>query len=855
MRSDDLLQTILQTLLGEVGLLFVVGIVLLLIARAPPGSVGGRTAHCALAALAFPAAAALFIAFPIVMPAGLTYDFSAGPALLAGIFGGLPAALLTALAGGAARIAAGGPIAFGGALGVAVCCATGLAFRRALAARGRRVDLRIMAVLALAGSAAVVPTFFAGVPASRALAALEAAMPGLVPVNLIAVLALGSGWLLGLRLRSVAQRQKVLEAALDQAGNGILITDASDDQVIVYANRAVTTSTGHAPADLIGRSPRLFNTGLEDQPGLDILRAAIRGRTPCSVDLLNVHKDGGQFVNRLSVSPVADAQGVVTHFVGVQDDVTLVREADHFVNLVTDRLPLAVAFVGLNGTIKVANRTFAARYGLNRDEVIGQNAGDVASACEHTRLRAALEAPDGGESLEREFDWRPAPGAPGRRVRETFYPALSGRASIGIGVVWAIEDITGQREAEEALRQAYKMNAIGNLTGGIAHDFNNLNAVVVGNLELLESEGLSAKESTLLSEALNAACRSAELTRSLLAFAQKAPLRPESVPVDRRVDDLEGLLRTSVPAYVALDIRVAPDAGVLEVDRAGFENAILNLVLNARDAIGRQAGRIVVAARAVGIGADGLAEDGAFAGDPGPPPAGRYVAVSVSDTGAGVAPEIRTAMLEPFATTKGPEIGTGLGLAMVHGFVRQSGGFLRIAEAEGGGTIVTLYLPMAAATSARSEAPSRPGHGTLRVAGRPVALVVEDEAAIRRLLTRRLSALGFAVTSCATGDEAMEVLLTGRPVDLLLTDAVLAGRCQGADVASAARRRRPFTRIIMISGYPGEPAGERTEDLCDAFVAKPFTEASLLAAIEACMPTERINATAPAGRSGEAADR
>ena len=515
------------------------------------------------------------------------------------------------------------------------------------------------------------------------------------------------------------------------------------------------------------------------------------------------------------------------------------RETDHFVSLLTDRLPTALAFVGLDRRIRVANPAFCAWYGLDPSDTRGRLMNDLLEDKEYERLAPAVERVFGGERIQIELSRHPGNGSGARTIRECLHPAKSDGGKIRAGFVWSIEDITEQREAEAELRQAYKMHAIGNLTGGIAHDFNNLNAVVIGNLELLEDNSLTAEQSTLLSDALSASYRSAELTRDLLSFAQKAPLRPETIAATERFASLEPLLRTSLPEYLEFEIRIAPDSGAVNVDRTGFENAVLNLVLNARDAVDSKTGQILIDVSPVDIGSGEDFPGEAFAGDTKEPPAGAYLAISVIDNGAGVSAAIRPTMLEPFATTKGPAVGSGLGLSMVHGFVRQSGGYLLISDRAGPGTVVTLYLPRVADNAGTETAPV-PERRTVRVSGRPFAVVVEDEAAVRRLLVRRLGTLGFSVVDFANADEAVQHFSGDRQIDLLLTDAILTGGLQGTDLARMARKLQPGIKVILASGYPSTQFEREAAEVFDRFVSKPFTQETLTAAIEACMPLERI---------------
>ena len=369
--------------------------------------------------------------------------------------------------------------------------------------------------------------------------------------------------------------------------------------------------------------------------------------------------------------------------------------------------------------------------------------------------------------------------------------------------------------AEEQLRQSQKMEAVGQLTGGIAHDFNNLLTGISGSLELLETrlaQGRAAEVGRYISAAQGASRRAAALTHRLLAFSRRQTLDPTVADPNRLIAGLEDLFRRTVGPSVALEVTAAGDLWPVKVDVNQLENAVLNLCINARDAM-PGGGRLILA-----TGNRGL--ETAAAASLGLPP-GEYVTIAVSDTGVGMSPEVAAKAFDPFFTTKPLGVGTGLGLSMIYGFVRQSGGQARIESVEGQGTTVTLYLPrllgeeMAQGDVAVAPAP---GHG----AGETV-LIVDDEPTVRMLVLEVLAEFGYQGVEAVDGAEGLAILQSDRRIDLLVTDVGLPGGMNGRQMADAARVRRPDLKVLFITGYAETAAvGDGSLDPGMHVMTKPF---------------------------------
>jgi nitrogen-specific signal transduction histidine kinase/ActR/RegA family two-component response regulator len=359
-------------------------------------------------------------------------------------------------------------------------------------------------------------------------------------------------------------------------------------------------------------------------------------------------------------------------------------------------------------------------------------------------------------------------------------------AGVATRMIGGMSDVTAQRHLEDQLRQAQRLEAIGQLTGGVAHDFNNLLTVIIGNAELLALELAADPERRGLAEStLAAARRGAELTNRLLAFARRTPLEPRVIEVHRLIDGMDGLLRPTLGEHIEIEITRDPDPWTALVDPAQLEGALLNLAINARDAM-PGGGRLTIATRNL----DRV--PGALAGELAP---GRYVAICVTDTGIGMAPEILQHAFEPFFTTKPQGKGTGLGLAQLYGFARQSGGCVRLDSEEGCGTSVTLYLPATAAEA--QTARSVPAEGLPRRRGR--ILLVDDDDDVRRVATAMVAELGYEVVTAVAGEEALGLLAEGG-FELMVTDIAMPGM-NGVELGHRARRLVPDLPILFASGY------------------------------------------------------
>jgi CheY-like chemotaxis protein len=379
---------------------------------------------------------------------------------------------------------------------------------------------------------------------------------------------------------------------------------------------------------------------------------------------------------------------------------------------------------------------------------------------------------------------------------------------------------------EERLRHAQKMDALGQITGGIAHDFNNLLLAINFNLESLAEEVPDGPATTPLFEgARQAIVQAHDLIAHLLIFARRQPLSPTSIDINRSVLEMQLMLRRAMPVGIEIETRLGRNVGLVLADRNQFETALLNLVLNARDAM-PHGGRLT-------IGTSDITFDAAYAAlRPGMTP-GRFVLVAVSDTGGGMAPDVVERAFEPYFTTKDGAEHSGLGLSQVYGCTKQAGGYARIGSEPERGTTVQLFLPRWAdlAPVERRGAPPNRARGE-------TVLLVEDAPLVRNAIAKMLADLGYRPIAVPAAEEAMRLIESGTRIDLLLTDIVLPGGLDGEQLAIVARRARPGLGVLYMSGYADRLMANAEGEGRSSFIAKPFSKAELAAVLRSVLDGE-----------------
>jgi PAS domain S-box-containing protein len=615
----------------------------------------------------------------------------------------------------------------------------------------------------------------------------------------------------------------------DFTDDAILVTDAEPidgpGPRIVWVNKAFCRMTGYEPHEVIGKTPRILQGPDTKRADLDKIRAALDAWRPVRIELKNYRKDGSAFWVDLGIQVVTNAKGWHRYWVAIQRETTERHERDKLLfqtSQILENAPIALGLMASDGRLTYANEHFQTlifgdaprpalplpydswlRRGLS-SEVHGQFDGVSADAWRRRHIAGLMTSPFRIEQKLQgawhEFRRLTAPGGD----------------QLLIG-----ENIEARVALQAQLRHMTKMDAMGQLTSGVAHDFNNILAVILGNAELLEdNEDTETDRDDFIGAIVTAVLKGRALTASLLSFARKSNLEPEPAQLQELLPQITEMFeRTSTPAHpVVLDID--DQIPRLLIDPNLFQTAVLNLLLNARDSL-KEGGTIT-------IGAAMLDPDsakslyGEHAHD-------CVVNVFVQDGGEGMPDHVLKQSVEPFFTTKKVGRGSGLGLSMVKGFVEQSGGILRIESAEKNGTRANLYFPAdrGLEDTSKETADRRASSLGLNI------LVVEDEAAVRRILIKTLERCGCTVTSAATGDEAYAMRNDWHAFDLLLTDLIMPGSLQGDQLAQRFAEKHPNTPVLILSGNPEvlpdlKPIiGARTGTLL-----KPLRRDDLIAAIK-----------------------
>ena len=653
----------------------------------------------------FGATTAILILFSTAFVSGAVFDSRAAPAIMSGIIGGPWAAFITALIGGAARFHVGGEWVLNGVLSVFFYCACGAAagpFVRRLF--NREITPLALPPIAVTITCLAVPIFFVGKTFDAATQIIGNVFVTLMLTNVVSVTALGI--LLLFSARTVADRHQlqIMKAAVTRAANGVTITDASMDRRIIFANDAVSKIFGYSNEELVGNSTDLFFGSDAKSSKVRTFREKAQNGQEVTETFVNFRKDGSRFHNQVTITPIRSSNGKITHFLGVFADVTQEMKTRATLKTVAAQVPMALIYTNLTGEVEYINNAASEMFCVEAVNAGKSPLSDVVGAELASAFGPWIDAAVAGGEIK----WEERLAIIGKYdidARLSFAPTVSENGE-QIGVIISIEDITAYKQMEAALAQSQRLRSIGTLTGGIAHDFNNLNTVVIGNLDLLKLSAPNAEATEFIDEALAAARRGARLTNSLLSFGGQAMLLPNRIDLANGLADLENLLRASIKKSTSIDfVRIGAGLSV-NVDQTNLESAILNLVVNADYAIGEGPGTVRIDFRKVAF--DSALKDNAFAGDFEIEAIGRFAAITVSDDGPGVAPGDRDKIIEPFFTTKGRHSGAGLGLAMVHGFVRQSGGFMRITDNQPTGMVVTLYLPLAEDTPEGANAQAGP---------------------------------------------------------------------------------------------------------------------------------------------------
>jgi len=585
-----------------------------------------------------------------------------------------------------------------------------------------------------------------------------------------------------------------------------------------------------APAGCVGKTVRDVLPAEVAATLEPLYRAALAGRRVSA----EVAYDDRWLLVR--AGPVRDEQGAIVAGMSLSQDITDAKHAEQALRGSRDLLQEiiesssdAIVAKDLEGGYVLINSSAARLLGRPGAEIVGRDdtalfpADQAGRSCEaDARVRARGESETAEEHLV--IDGR-------RRVLLLTRSPLRDYDGRIIGVLGVARDVTEQRQLEERLSRAHRMESVARLAGGIAHDFNNLLTVILGSAEiLLDDLPRAYARRNDLEEIKTAATQAAQLTRQVLAYSRQQVLAPRLLDLNGLIGGMERALRPLLGARIELALDLAAHNGAARVDPAQLEQAVLNLVLNGRDAM-PGGGRLEVATRTVVV-------DEAFAREHPPMRPGRYTTVAVRDTGVGMDEETQRHLFEPFFTTKPGRHGAGLGLATTYGIVKQSDGYIWTESAPGAGATFTIYLPWHEPL-APAAAPASEPFAVARGAGETV-LVVDDEPAVRVVTKRILQRSGYAVLEATGGVEALDTLREHPgPIHLLLTDVIMP-EMNGREVAQRVRDQRPGIRVVFMSAYSPEAiAHDGLLDAGAAFVRKPFESGLLLQTVRRALDTTR----------------
>jgi PAS domain S-box-containing protein len=546
---------------------------------------------------------------------------------------------------------------------------------------------------------------------------------------------------------------------------------------------------------------------------------------------------------RLRGEAERDASGRPTRLAGSLSDISAQIEAEKalsrsqdFYGTVLDSLPLFISYADRDERIVYANRTCQTFFGVSLEDSRGRVMRDVIGGRRYDAIGPYMREALQGKTVEGQGRYRDADGKP-LDLEAVFIPHYDDAGAIQ-GCFIATRDITEKRLLEAELRQSQKMEAVGRLTGGIAHDFNNLLSVIIGNMQLLTRSLHQTPRLLRQAEtALNAAMRGGELIKRLLAFARQQVLEPKTVDLNALIGGMYELLRRSLTGDIEIQRQLAADTWFTRADPGQLENAVLNLVINARDAM-PNGGSITIATRNVTIGAERAPREDGLA-------PGEYAVLEVADTGAGMSAETLKRVFEPFFTTKELGKGSGLGLSMVYGFVKQSGGHVGITSAPQQGTTVQLHFPRSHAEAERTTS-----EGTAQTdlpRGSETVLVVEDNSEVRGTTVEILASLGYRVLEAANGHQALEQFMRFPDIALVFTDVMLPGGLLGTQLVEKLTERRPGLKVLLTSGFNDSNLMHRSMlDGTVELLPKPYQLEELARRVRAQLDGKEENQRVPA---------
>jgi PAS domain S-box-containing protein len=586
-------------------------------------------------------------------------------------------------------------------------------------------------------------------------------------------------------------REQLFSAVVESA-NVAIIAKALDGTVTAW-NTAAERLFGYPASEAVGKHIAILVQPDQRCEVDGILARVGRGEAVQDFETVRLRKDGQKVEVSLSVSPIRAASGEIIGASEIARDITeskrTLRALSHEIEerqQIFENSQDLILISDTAGNVLQVSPSVATILGYRPDEMIGHNAIEFINPQDLDLARKGMRAARSGRQIH-SFEMRYNHKS-GRPVTLNWLGTWSERAR---RYYFIGRDLTDIHAAEAQFRQVQKMDAIGQLTGGVAHDFNNILTVITGTIGVLAEAVADRPELASIAKLIDeAAERGAQLTKHLLAFARKQPLRPCEVDVNALLLESAKLLRPALGEQIEIVPKLAEDAWPALVDPNQLSSAILNLALNARDAMPR-GGKLVLETANVAL-------DDVYVSMNDEVATGDYVMIATSDTGCGIPAVLLDKVFDPFFTTKDVGKGTGLGLSMVFGFVKQSGGHIKIYSEEGHGTTVKIYLPRSTGTgqTAADAEPAKEIQG-----GHETVLIVEDDALVRKHVVTQVTSLGYKTLEAADAAEALAIIDNGTAIDLLFTDVIMPGTMNGRQLVKEALKRRPTLKTLFTSGY------------------------------------------------------
>jgi two-component system, cell cycle sensor histidine kinase and response regulator CckA len=634
--------------------------------------------------------------------------------------------------------------------------------------------------------------------------------------------------------RLVEQQLRLQASALESAANSIIVTGR--DGAIQWVNPAFTRATGYTLEEALGNTPRILKSGKHDASFYEKLWKTILSGEVWQGETTNRRKDGSLYVEETTITPVRSADGEISNFIAIKVDVTerkraefALREAEEQYRTIFEENSIGICNSAADGRYLSVNPAFARIFGYDSPEEMLFRVPNAKSVYVDPNRRREIgrELREQGKSENSEIQVYRKDGSK-IWLRASVRAARNADGGL-LYYVGSAEDITEQRRLEEQFRQAQKMEAVGLLAGGIAHDFNNLLGVILGNADLLLEATPSNAQQHYAEEIKKAGGRAAQLTRQLLTFSRKQVLYPTILDLNAIVHDFGKILQRLIGEDVQIVTDLGKELGSVRADRGQMEQILMNLATNARDAM-PNGGKFTIRTENAELGAADVARY------PYVRP-GRYIRVSMSDTGMGMSAAVQARVFEPFFTTKQQGRGTGLGLATVYGIVKQSAGYIWIASEPGAGASFDIYLPrlnekalpLVPDLEVRTESPR----------GTETIFLLEDEDSLRKVTCEFLTASGYRVLQAGRGDQAIGIAEQYKPsIHLIVSDVVLPDM-SGPSIVARMQALHPEAKVLYVSGYAEVPVAQQLIDQGAILMQKPVWRKDLLRKIHEMLHVPR----------------